>query len=46
MTAYCPAHPWGATTGLDCLRDDAHLTGHIYAASDAPDRHTDEVCDE
>ena len=25
---------------LACIRTDAHTTGHVYAASESPDRHT------
>lgn len=40
MTTFdCPAHPFGEATGLDCQRRDVHDRGHVYAASDAPDRH-------
>ena len=38
----CPAHPWNLPTGLPCLGDGEGHT-HRYEASDAPDRHTDEV---
>ena len=38
----CPAHPWSLPTGLPCLGDGPGHT-HVFAASDAPDRHTDEV---
>ena len=36
----CDHNLWGAADGLTCLRTDDHLTGHIYGASDCPDRHT------
>jgi hypothetical protein len=32
--------------GLPCTRADVHTTGHTYQASDAPDRHTNEVNDD
>ena len=33
----CTAHLNGGV--LACVRTDAHTTGHVYAASEAPDRH-------
>ena len=33
----CPAHLFDGP--LCCLRTDEHTTGHIFGASDAPDRH-------
>ena len=33
----CTAHLNGGV--LACIRTDAHTTGHVYAASEAPDRH-------
>lgn len=37
----CTYRIWGDDSGLTCLRTDEHATGHIFAASDAPDRHSE-----
>lgn len=42
----CEHHLLDDPEGLTCNRTDVHATGHTYQASDAPDRHTNEVNDD